>query len=141
MSASWAGSVNLLLEVRGHPGDVSAFPRAAWQRASRAALSAAPSEALGYPDPRGLPGLRAELASYLARVRGVRTSPEHLVICSGTTQALYLLATALAPGSVAMESHGLRLHREVLGQSGTLLPVDADGADASRRTWWPMSER
>ena len=112
--------------------DVSAFPRAAWQRASRAALSAAPAEALGYPDPRGLPVLRAELASYLARVRGVRTAPEHIVICSGTTQALYLLATVLAPGSVAVESHGLRLHRDVLAPTGTSLPVDADGADVSR---------
>ncbi|MEU8610245.1 PLP-dependent aminotransferase family protein, partial [Actinoplanes sp. NPDC048791] len=124
-------SPRLAFDLTSGAPDVSAFPRAAWQRASRVALSAAPSEALGYPDPRGLPGLRAELASYLARVRGVRTSPEHLVICSGTTQALYLLATALAPGSVAMESHGLRLHREVLGQTGTLLPVDADGADVS----------
>jgi GntR family transcriptional regulator/MocR family aminotransferase len=120
-----------LFDLTSGAPDVSAFPRAAWQRAARTALSAAPSDALGYPDPRGLPGLRAELAAYLARVRGVRTSPEHLVICSGTTQALYLLATALAPGSVAVESHGLRLHREVLGPGGTVLPVDADGADVS----------
>jgi GntR family transcriptional regulator/MocR family aminotransferase len=120
-----------LFDLTSGAPDVSAFPRAAWQRAARTALSAAPAEALGYPDPRGLPGLRTVLAAYLARVRGVRTSPEHLVICSGTTQALYLLATALAPGSVAVESHGLRLHREVLAPTGTVLPVDADGADVS----------
>src|ERR1700751_1932901 len=33
--------------------DLSAFPRAAWLPAARKALTAAPSAALGYPDPAG----------------------------------------------------------------------------------------
>ena len=51
--------------------DLSAFPRAAWQTALRRALASAPDRALGPGDPRGRPELRAALASYLGRARGV----------------------------------------------------------------------
>ena len=54
--------------------DLSAFPRAAWLAAARRALAAAPSQALGYGDPRGRPELRRALAGYLSRARGVRAS-------------------------------------------------------------------
>ena len=86
-----------------------AFPRTGWLSAARKALSAAPSQALGYSDPRGLPELRAALAGYLARARGVRASPERIVVCSGFTQGLALLCQAL-PGAgatrIAVEEYG-----------------------------------
>src|SRR5207344_3254469 len=63
--------------------DLASFPRGGWLAAARKAVTAAPSHDLGYPDPRGLPGLRETLARYLARVRGVRTAPDHIIICSG----------------------------------------------------------
>jgi GntR family transcriptional regulator/MocR family aminotransferase len=56
--------------------DLSEFPRAAWLAAARRAVSAAPSSAFGYGDPRGRRELRTELASYLARARGVRATPD-----------------------------------------------------------------
>ncbi|WP_327289127.1 MocR-like pyridoxine biosynthesis transcription factor PdxR [Streptomyces sp. NBC_01198] len=114
--------------------DLSSFPRTAWLRAARRALTAAPNEAFGYGDPRGRPELRAALAGYLARVRGVRTDPDHLVICSGYTQAVGLLARALyARGarSAAVEAVGLPDTPTVLRANGldpVPLPVDADGA-------------
>src|SRR5258708_34678349 len=59
--------------------DLSAFPRAAWLAAARRAVSAAPSDAFGYADPRGRPELRAALAVYLARARGVRALADQIV--------------------------------------------------------------
>src|ERR1700752_211015 len=71
--------------------DVSEFPRSAWVAATRRALANAPTEALRIGDPRGRPELRDALAEYLARARGVRTSPNSIVICSGVRHAVELL--------------------------------------------------
>ncbi|WP_415854229.1 PLP-dependent aminotransferase family protein [Sinomonas sp. G460-2] len=117
----------------GYP-DVGSFPRPAWLAAARAAVNAAPSEAFGYGDPQGLPVLRCALAAYLSRARGVRVTPERVVVCSGFTQGLWLLGSVLhARGArrVGVESHGHRQHRDLLGQCGlapSVLPVDGSGA-------------
>ncbi|WP_030284574.1 PLP-dependent aminotransferase family protein, partial [Streptomyces catenulae] len=116
--------------------DVSAFPRAAWLAAARRALHAAPNDALGYGTPQGRPELRAVLADYLARVRGVRADPDRIVICAGFMQGLALVARALtavagSPTTVATEGYGLDLHRGVLARAGLRtvpLTVDALGA-------------
>src|SRR6516164_3355589 len=89
--------------------DLSEFPRAAWLGAARRAVSAAPSSAFGYGDPRGRRELRAQLAAYLARVRGVRATPDQIVICSGFTQALSLLGRVFARSgatAMAVEAYG-----------------------------------
>ena len=44
-------------DLRPGSPDLSAFPRSGWLSAARKALSAAPSQALGYGDPRGLPAV------------------------------------------------------------------------------------
>jgi GntR family transcriptional regulator/MocR family aminotransferase len=117
----------------GRP-DLAAFPRRAWLAAGRRALQAAPDAALGYPDPRGDPGLREELSRYLGRVRGVRAPAERIVVCSGFQQALSLLATALVRAgatTLAVEALGLWTHRSIARAAGlTTVPVgvDADGA-------------
>src|SRR6476620_3647411 len=63
--------------------DVSEFPRHDWLASARRAISTAPTDALRMGDPRGRPELRDALAEYLTRARGVRTSPESVVICAG----------------------------------------------------------
>ena len=74
----------------GNP-DVAEFPRNEWAAATRRALTNAPTEALRMGDPRGRPELRDALADYLARVRGVRTSPDSIVICAGVRHAVELM--------------------------------------------------
>jgi GntR family transcriptional regulator / MocR family aminotransferase len=75
--------------------DVELFPRRAWLRAMERAMRAAPNAAFDYGDHRGRHELRAALAEYLGRVRGVRIDPERIVITQGFTQALYLLCRVL----------------------------------------------
>ena len=110
--------------------DVASFPRRAWSAALRHALRGAADEALRLGDPRGRLELRAALAAYLGRARGVVATPERIVLCSGYVQALALL-TAVMGRTVAMEDPCLGLHREVVTAAGLRvapLPVDDDGA-------------
>ena len=109
----------------GRP-DVSAFPRAEWLRAVRRAVTSAPDEAFGFGDPRGRIELRTALAAYLARARGARVSPDTVVICSGAAHGLMLLGGILrARGtrSVAVESYGLHVHRNLLANTGLQTPA------------------
>jgi GntR family transcriptional regulator/MocR family aminotransferase len=117
-------------DMRPGSPDVSSFPTAAWLRAGRRALTAAPASTFGYGDPTGHPALRAALAEYLGRARGVLTTPEQIVVTSGYVQALSLL-TAVVGGPVAMEDPGLAFHREVVGRTGaSVVPLAVDGRGA-----------
>ncbi|MFZ4277823.1 PLP-dependent aminotransferase family protein [Streptomyces arboris] len=105
--------------------DVSSFPRTAWLRAARKALTAAPDEVFDYGDPRGRVELRTVLAEYLARSRGVYADPERIVICSGFVHGLMLLGTVLRGRRVrelAVESYGLGLHRDLVTSTGLATP-------------------
>lgn len=117
----------------GRP-DLSMFPRAEWLRALRRVLEATPHAELGPADPRGSPRLRAALANYLGRVRGVLTTGEHIVVCSGFTQGLRLACEALAAGgarSIALENPCLPDHRATAAASGlTVEPLDVDHGGA-----------
>ncbi|CAM5656982.1 MocR-like pyridoxine biosynthesis transcription factor PdxR [Streptomyces griseomycini] len=121
--------------VPGTP-DLASFPRAAWLKATRRALAAAPNDALGYGDPRGRPELRTALAGYLARVRGVRADPERLVVCSGFAHGLHLLCAVLrARGArtLAVESYGLDVHWDLVERTGLrTVPLPSD--DLGTRT-------
>ncbi len=119
--------------LAGRP-DLSLFPRSAWLASARRALAVAPHEAFDYGSPLGRIELRRALSDYLARVRGVRTDPERLLVCAGFGQGLGLLAAALrerGAGRVAVESSGLPPQHEVLRAAGqTLVPLPVDGAGA-----------
>ena len=120
-------------DFRTDAADLSAFPRRAWLAAVRDTLRDAPDVALGYGDRSGAPALRVTLAAYLGRARGVAAQPGNVVVCTGITQAIALLARALRRGgvtAVAVEDPGFPLHRMVLAREGLRvvpIPVDAGG--------------
>lgn len=117
-------------DLRTGSPDVSSFPRRAWAAALRRVLREAPDEALRLGDPRGRIELRAELAAYLGRARGVVATPDRIVICAGYVQALGLL-TAVMGRTVAMEDPCLALHREVVSAAGKdVVPVAVDDGGA-----------
>jgi GntR family transcriptional regulator/MocR family aminotransferase len=105
--------------------DVSAFPRTAWLRSLREALATLTDAELGYGDPVGDPPLRAALADYLGRVRGVVADPGRVVVTNGYGQAQGLVCQALAKSGakrIALEDPCNPEQHEIALRSG-LTPV------------------
>ncbi|HEX9064639.1 MAG TPA: PLP-dependent aminotransferase family protein [Streptosporangiaceae bacterium] len=118
-------------DLRAGVPAMSAFPRRSWLAASRTALEAASDEDLGYPDPRGLPALRAAVAGYLARARGVIADQDNVLICPGFSGGLALVSRVLMArtpdAAVAVEASGHALHRKIIAAQGaTVVPVPLD---------------
>jgi len=101
---------------------------AAWRRAWREVSVASPPR--DYPDPAGLPELRAELAAYVARTRGVACRPNEVLVTSGTTHGMGLVLDDLGPGAVGIEDPGYRAAVAATTAAGRAvldLPVDDEG--------------
>jgi GntR family transcriptional regulator/MocR family aminotransferase len=114
--------------------DLGSFPRHLWLRALRQGLAEIESHAFGYVEPQGLHTARVAVADYLRRTRGVIADPQHILLCSGATQAIALLASVLSDETVAMEDPGFWLHRMVLRHNGIdpiPVPIDDDGLDVT----------
>jgi GntR family transcriptional regulator/MocR family aminotransferase len=129
-----AGDPPKRFDIDFAPGspDLSSFPRNAWLRALRQGLADTPSHALGYVAAQGLLSTRAAVADYVRRTRGVLAGPEHIVLCSGATQAIALLASTMSGHTLAVEDPGFWLHRMVLQHNGVEplpIQVDDDGLD------------
>jgi GntR family transcriptional regulator/MocR family aminotransferase len=113
--------------------DLIAFPAREWRRSLNEALDGLPAAQLGYTDGRGAASLRAELARYLQRVRGAAIDPEHLVVTTGVSAALGLVARALSTDGrfvVAVEDPNAYNQRHALVCAGATLqpvPVDEEG--------------
>lgn len=115
-----------------HP-DLSQFPRHEWSRSLRSALQSASDSDLGHIARCGLPQVRAEIAAYLARVRGCVVDPDRVHITAGSTHALALIARTLrrqGHGTIAFENPTRLLfpalvHRQGLEPVG--FPVDNEG--------------
>jgi GntR family transcriptional regulator / MocR family aminotransferase len=112
------------------------FPLTVWNRlAAQRGRRGGSLELLAHGHPLGLPALRAALATYIRRARGVRCDADQVVVTSGTQHSLDLVARLLLdPGDeVWMEDPGyapvtalLRAHdARVVG-----VPVDAHGLDS-----------
>ncbi len=98
---------------------------AGWRRAWREVSAARIPR--GYPDPAGIPELRAELAGYLSRTRGLSVRPDEVLVTSGITHGLSLLLDVLDPGAVAVEDPGYRAAVATVQQSGrSVLDVGVD---------------
>lgn len=100
--------------------------RQAWADAAREDVSG------DYGDPAGTPALRAALAAFVGRQRGLGAQPEDVLVTGGTLHALNLtVRSLLPPGSrVLMENPGYRAARQVLLDAGhevIPVPVDVDG--------------
>ncbi|GAA2785908.1 MocR-like pyridoxine biosynthesis transcription factor PdxR [Crossiella cryophila] len=118
----------------GRP-DISTFPRTAWTASIRRTLSTADRIDFDYGNPAGHPALRAAIADYVARTRGVQATPDAVVITCGFSHALAALAHVFhdqAITTIATENPNLPLHRDWLTAAGlttTPLTVDTCGAN------------
>ncbi|WP_417771041.1 PLP-dependent aminotransferase family protein [Stappia sp.] len=119
----------------GTPG-LDCFPQDEWARTLRRATRGLRGGALFYDEIAGYGQLRQALARYLVEERGLRASPERIIVTPSTQASLFLLASILAdPGdTVWLEDPGYLGARAAFlaaGLSVRPMPVDADGADPS----------
>jgi GntR family transcriptional regulator/MocR family aminotransferase len=108
------------------------FPYDTWRRLLARYLSTDDVMLSRYGSVAGFNPLRQALADYLGRLRGVRCTPEQIVIVSGAQQALDILARLLlAPGDeVLVETPGYAAAFRLFQTHGarlTAVPVDAHG--------------
>lgn len=110
--------------------DLTSFPRTAWRAALTRALATVTDTELGYPDPAGAPALRATIATYLRRVRGLDPAPERVHVTQGVRNAVALVCQALrAQGvrRVAVEDPNWPRLRAAARASGLdVVPVAVD---------------
>jgi GntR family transcriptional regulator/MocR family aminotransferase len=113
--------------------DVTTFPRSAWARCLRSAATEITDADLAYGDPRGVETLRAALADYLGRVRGVVATTENVVVTTGYTQGLAIVCRALAElgaRRIALESPADPEYAMIARRGGlepVPVPVDGEG--------------
>ena len=121
------GSAARVFQVGVPAQDV--FPYRVWSRIVSKAAREAAMAPVSYPDPRGEPGLRAEIAAYLSVARGVVCSPVQITITSGYSGALGLIMHALDlnGASAWMEDPGYPVTRAALAISGIeSVPIGVD---------------
>lgn len=117
--------------VSGVP-DVSAFPRAVWNRLLNRRWRQQTPELLTYANGSGYMPLRQALAEHLRLARSVRCEPDQIVITTGIHQSISLLARLLGDtGNTAwMEDPGYWGSRSPLVACGITpvpVPVDEEG--------------
>jgi GntR family transcriptional regulator/MocR family aminotransferase len=121
------------IDLRAGVPDVGVFPRHAWLRAQRQALTAAPDVDLGYIDCRGLERLRVEIADYVGRARGVVATPDRVLVTAGSTHSLSLIARAFArrgAHTIGFENPSHMVLHQVAQRAGLRpvgFPVDDEG--------------
>ena len=111
------------------------FPFDVWSRLE-ARRWRRPDHHMGYSDPAGYAPLRELLCVYLRTARGVKCTPDQIIITSGSQQGLYLLsALLLDPGDkVWVESPGYQGASAPLFAMGAqvcTVPVDEQGMDVA----------
>jgi GntR family transcriptional regulator/MocR family aminotransferase len=107
-----------------------AFPFKLWARMILRNARAAALQPVSYPDPRGAPELRQEIASYLAIARGLQCTADQVLVTAGFSVGIGIAARALKLEGAGtwFEDPGFPLTRRALEIAGlTVVPVPVDG--------------
>lgn len=126
------GNAPGFIDFRSGVPSLEHFPRKLWGKIVQQVCQEAPLSAFGYNRPEGRAELRQILSRYLYRSRGVQCEPEQIVMTSGATQALVLIAKVLLnPGSVVLIEDPITQDIQTIftasGASLHPVPVDQDG--------------
>lgn len=85
-----------LADFRTGSPDLRCFPHRRWLQLIQQAGERLAPEYWGYTGPEGLPALRAQIAAWLLRSKGLVVQAEDIFITAGATHALHILAELLA---------------------------------------------
>ena len=127
---------DFLWPFRGGMPSLDLFPRKQWASLAAQAARRLDASRLCYPDPRGLPELRAAIAAYLLVSRGIACDPARLFVTAGYQAALQLVLGLVTRRDEAVwfEDPGYRFARRAVVDAGrrlALVPVDAEGMDVA----------
>lgn len=128
-----------LYDFSGRKIDSAAADISFWKKTVREVLRDT-DELLSYGDPQGEYGLRTALAAYAYKARGVRTSPENIVIGAGVGPLLNILCGLIGKeNKAAVENGGFEQARLIFsdyGISAVTVESDKNGAktDALRKS-------
>ncbi len=114
-----------------------AFPFKLWTRMMLRNARTAALHPVSYPDPRGAPALRQEIASYLAIARGLQCTADQVLVTAGFAGAIGIAVRALKlEGARAwFEDPGFPVTRkalEIAGLNIVSVPVDGEGLDVQQ---------
>ena len=120
----------------GRP-DPHSFPAKSWRRRLLHNLATAGSNLTEYRDPAGIEELRRAIAEHVGPTRGMKVSPEQVVVVNGTQQGLNLIARLMVgKGSVVVTEcpcyQGAAFVFESYGATLKPVPVDENGLDPSK---------
>lgn len=110
------------------------FPFGVWAKIAQKWHKSPPSSVLNYGDAVGFQPLRDAVAAHLGAARGVRCTPEQIIITNGTQQALDLISRIFLSESeqVCLEDPGYLGARDIfaaMGASIVPVPIDDEGFD------------
>ncbi|MGC2658701.1 MAG: PLP-dependent aminotransferase family protein, partial [Bryobacteraceae bacterium] len=111
---------------------IDLFPVEQWARVAARVLRNAPRSAYGQGESAGYLPLRRAIAEYVGRSRGVRCTPDQIMVTAGAQQALDFIARFLLQtgDKVWMEDPGYPRARRAMiaaGASIVNVPVDRNG--------------
>ena len=112
--------------------DLEKFPLKQWKKCLADAVEQESNWLFQYSDRKGELELRREIANYLLQSRGVRSTPEQILVTPGTQASMVLICRLLAlrGKTVAMEEPGYTGVRLVLDDQGCYVepvPLEKDG--------------
>ncbi len=109
--------------------DAESFPFATWARLSREVLSSRDQALLSAAHPQGVPELREAIVRHLYQFRGIRVSPEQVIVGAGSEFLSTLLVQLLGPqGGYALEDPGYHKIARIFAASGAeVFPIPLDG--------------
>jgi GntR family transcriptional regulator/MocR family aminotransferase len=125
------------IDLRPAGPDPALFPRSQAARTMTEVFRRLPAAEFSYTGPWGVAALRRQLESHLGRLRAAMAPADGIVVVTGRTQALTVIARTLAAAGydqVAVEDPGDPRHRHLLQAHGLKpvpVPVDDQGLDVS----------
>ncbi|GHU61830.1 GntR family transcriptional regulator [Clostridia bacterium] len=132
-------SVQPAFDLRTNTIGTEHFPYSVWNRLMRAGMRTDAAGLLGTVHPQGNEGLRAEIASYLHKFRGMNVEPDQIVVGAGTEYLIGLITEILQGASFAVEDPGYpKIPRILKSRHANVspAPLDREGmrADALEKT-------
>lgn len=134
---SFSKKNNNIIDFRSGIPALDLFPRKQWGQLAKHVSIETDHSLFGYGSPEGRIELRTILSDYLLRTRGVECHPEQLVITTGATQALTLIAKLLISinDKVIIEdpiTHEIQTIFQSYGASLLPIRVDENGMDTNQ---------